>query len=324
VPPNESHVAIVVPDDFPTVFTGTPAAERLRALGDVRTFTERGADQEAELSRRIGDAQVVVSIRAHARITERVLAACPRVRLISVWGTGTDHIDLAACRGRGITVTNTPGVNAHAVAEHAMALMFAVMRQIPAMDAGVRAGHWPRATLVQLEGKTLGLVGLGAIGRRVAELAAPFGVRLVASTFGPDGGRASAVGARHISADDLLRESDIVSLHLRLSAETTGYIDRARLMSMKPTAYLINTARAGLVDRAALVDALRERRIAGAGLDVFHEEPIAPGDPLLSLPNVVMTPHNAGTTREVIDLGLRRAVENVERFLQGTPVNVVT
>jgi D-3-phosphoglycerate dehydrogenase len=316
-------VKIVVPDDFPSVLTGTAADERLRSLGDVATYTERGADHEDELIRRIGDADVVVNIRAHARVTKRVVTACPRLRLVSVWGTGTDHIDLTACRARGITVTNTPGVNAHAVAEHTMALMLAVMRRIPAMDADVRAGRWPRGMLVQLEGKTLGLIGLGAIGRRVAALAAAFGMRVLAATFGPDSGRAAAAGARHVTIEELLRESDVVSLHLRLSEKSASYLNRERLGLMKPTAYLINTARAGLVDRSALIDGLRDGRIAGAGLDVFHEEPIAPGDPLLALPNVVLTPHNAGTTQEVVDAGLRRAVENVERFLQGSPVNVV-
>ncbi len=178
--------------------------------------------------------------------------------------------------------------------------------------------------LVQLEGKTLGLIGLGAIGRRVAALALPFGMRLLGSTHGPDAGRAAAIGARHVPVETLLRESDIVSLHLRLSPETTGFLSRERLALMKPASYLINTARAGLVDRLALVEALREGRIAGAGLDVFHEEPIAPGDPLLTLPNVVLTPHDAGMTREVIDVGLRRAVENVEHFLEGRPTDVVT
>ena len=316
-------VSIVVPDDYPAVLSGTAAERQLRALGDVRVYTERGADQEAELIRRIGDAEVVVNIRAHARMSARVLSACERVRLISVWGTGTDHIDLAACRARGVTVTNTPGVNANAVAEHTMALMLAVTRRIPRLDADMRAGHWPRTMLVQLEGKTLGLVGLGAIGRRVAALAAPFGMQLLASTHGPDGGRAAAIGARHVPIETLLRESDVVSLHLRLSEETAGFLSRERLALMRPTAYLINTARAGLVDRNAFVDALRDGRIAGAGLDVFHEEPIAPGDPLLALPNVVLTPHDAGTTQEVIDVGLGRAVENVEHFLEGAPSDVV-
>lgn len=317
-------VSIVVPDDYPAVLSGTAAEDQLRALGDVRIFSERGADQEAELIRRIGEAEIVVNIRAHARITERVLASCTRVRLVSVWGTGTDHIDLSACRARGVTVTNTPGANANAVAEHTMALMLAVTRSIPRLDAEVRAAHWPRTMLVQLEGKTLGLVGLGAIGRRVASLAAPFGMRLLASTYGPDGARAATVGARHVSIETLLRESDIVSLHLRLSAETTGFLSRERLALMKPSAYLINTARAGLVDRAAFIEALQQGRIAGAGLDVFHEEPIAAGDPLLTLSNVVLTPHDAGMTQEVIDIGLRRAVENVEHFLEGRPTDVVT
>jgi D-3-phosphoglycerate dehydrogenase len=316
-------VKIVVPDDFPPALTGSPAEARLRAVGDVTVHTTRGADQEAELVRRVGDAEIVVNIRAHARFTDGVLAACPRLRLISIWGTGTDNVDLAACRARGVAVTNTPGVNAHAVAEHTLALMLAVTRRIPTMDRDVRAGQWPRGLLVQLEGKTLGLVGLGAIGSRVARLAGAFGLRLVASTYGPDNGRAAAVGARHVPLGELLKESDIVSLHLRLSSDTRGFLGRDHLALMKPTAFLVNTARGALIDKAALVEALREGRLAGAALDVFHEEPVPPDDPILSLPNVVLTPHNAGMTREVIDGGLVRAVENIERFLAGAPRDVV-
>jgi phosphoglycerate dehydrogenase-like enzyme len=314
---------IVVPDDFPPALTGSAAEPRLRSIGDVTVHTERGADQEAELIRRIGDAEVLINIRAHARFTDRVLAACPRLRLISIWGTGTDNVDLATCRARGVAVTNTPGVNAHAVAEHTIALMLAITRRIPAMDRDTRAGQWPRGLLVQLEGRTVGLIGLGAIGGRVAQLCAPFGVRLLAATYGPDAGRAAAAGARHVPVETLLRESDLVSLHLRLSADTQGYLGRDRLALMKPTAFLVNTARGGLVDKGALVDALREGRLAGAALDVFHEEPIPAGDPLLTLPNVVLTPHNGGMTREVIDAGLLRAVENIEHFLAGMPRDVV-
>jgi D-3-phosphoglycerate dehydrogenase / 2-oxoglutarate reductase len=307
--------SIVVPDDFPSVLTGSAAEAQLRALGSVTVFAERGAEDEAELIRRIGGARAVVNIRAYSKFTERVLAACPELRLISIWGTGTDNVDLAACRARQVGVANTPGVNAHAVAEHAMALMLSIARGIPALDAAVRAGQWPRRLLTQLEGRTLGLIGLGAIGRRVAELARPFGLRLLASTWGPDDGRAAAAGARHVPLDTLLRESDFVSLHLRLDAETKDLMGHAELALMKRSAFLINTARAGLVDREALVDALRHGRIAGAALDVFHQEPVAPDDPLLAFPNVVLTPHDAGMTEEVIDLGLRRAVENVAKFL---------
>ena len=306
---------IVVPDDFPNAISGTPAEQALRSLGDVTICTERGADQEAELIRRIRDADVVLNIRGYTRFTDNVIAACERLRLISIWGTGTDNVDFGSVRARGITVTNTPGVNAHAVAEHTIALMLAVARRIPSMDDGVRAGDWPRGQLVQLEGKTLGVIGLGAIGSRVARLAAAFGMTVLASTLGDDTGRSAAVGAAHVPLETLLTDSDFVSLHLRLSDKTVRHLDRARLALMKPSAFLINTARGGLVDRDALLEVLRESRIAGAGLDVFHEEPIRADDPLLRLPNVVLTPHNAGSTPEVIDRGLRQAVENIRTFL---------
>ena len=217
---------IVVPDDFPSVLTGTPAETQLRALSPtVRIFTERGADDEAELIRRIADAECVVNIRAHARFSERVVDACPNLRLISVWGTGTDHVDLTACARRAITVATTAGVNAHAVAEHTMALMLSITRRIPQLDARMRSGEWPRGLSAQLEGKTLGIVGLGAIGSRVAKLAQAFGMKILVMTAGADRGRAAALGARHVSLDELLRESDVVSLHLRLNDETRGMSD---------------------------------------------------------------------------------------------------
>jgi D-3-phosphoglycerate dehydrogenase len=307
---------IVVPDDYPPVLTGSPAEPKLRALGDVTIHVERGADQEAELTRRIADAEVVLNIRAHARFSASVLAGCPRLRLISVWGTGTDHIDLGACRSRGITIASTPGVNAHAVAEHTVALMLALLRRIPALDRDLRAGGWARDRLGQLEGKTVGIVGLGAIGTRVAELLAPFGVKLLAASWHADGGRAASLGARAVPVDELLRESDVVTLHLRVTPETTGVLGRDRLALMKPTAVLINTARGALVDSAALVDALASGRLAGAALDVFDHEPVPPDDPLLAQPNVVLTPHVAGMTREVIEGGLDLAVRNIQAFLE--------
>ncbi len=306
---------ISVPDDFPSVLTGSPAEAQLHALGDVALFTERGAEDEAELIRRVRGACAVINIRAYSKFTARVLGACPDLRIISIWGTGTDNVDLTACGARNVTVANTPGVNAHSVAEHTLALMLAVTRGIPAMDSAVRSGEWSRRLLTQLEGKTLGLVGLGAIGSRVAQLARPFGLRVLASTWGPDNGRAAMLGARHVPLEQLLRESDIVSLHMRLTTETQGIVGPAQLALMKPSAFLINTARAALVDRDAMLGSLQRGAIAGAGLDVFHQEPLAPDDPLLSLPNVVLTPHDSGMTPEVIELGLQRAVDNVRAFL---------
>jgi phosphoglycerate dehydrogenase-like enzyme len=314
---------IVVPDDFPPALTGSSAEGRLKGLGDLSIHTERGADREDELIRRIHDAEVVLNIRAHAHFTDRVLQHAPRLRLISIWGAGVDNVDLEAARRRGVTVTNTPAINADAVAEHTVALMLAVMRRIPALDRDVRAGQWPRGMLVQARGRVLGLVGLGAIGSRVAAIAGPLGMTVRAWTYRRDERRAAAAGTRPAELDALLRESDVVSLHLRLSAETRGFLDAARLALMKPTAFLVNTARGALVDKEALVAALRDGRLAGAALDVFHEEPVSAGDPLLALPNVVLTPHNAGMTREVIEAGLHRAVENIEHFVAGAPTDVV-
>ena len=314
---------LVVPDDFPSVFENSAAHERARKLGDVRVVTARGADDEAELIRRIGRARVAINIRAHARFSDAVFAACRELKLVSVWGTGTDNIDLESAGRRGITVCNTPGVNAFAVAEHAIALMLATGRKIPRIDREMRGGAWPREMLTQCLGKTLGVFGTGTIGARVITLGRAIGMDALAWSARGDEVRIRSLGARPAAKDDILREADFVSLNLRLTPETRGFLTRREFALMKKTAILVNTGRGALVEREALLDALRQGRIAGAGLDVFHEEPLKPDDPVLGLPNVVLSPHNAGQTPEVIRDGLLRAVANVESFLKGSPSDVV-
>lgn len=316
-------VTISVPDDFPSVFEGTPAHERARQLGEVRVHTARGVEEEAELIRRIDRARVAINIRAHARFTEGVFAACRKLKLVSIWGTGTDNIDLDAAGRHGVTVCNTPGVNARAVAEHALALMLTAARRIPRIDREMREGKWPREMLTQLLGKTLGVCGTGTIGARVIELGRAVGMRVLAWSLRGDPGPAAALGAKVVTKEELLREADVVSLHLRLIPETRGFLGRKEFSLMKRGALLVNTARGALVERDALLDALAQGKIAGAGLDVFHDEPLKAGDPLLKLDNVVLSPHNAGQTPEVIRDGLLRAVENIENFLKGQPTDVV-
>jgi len=314
---------IVIPDDFPSVFEGSPAHERAKKLADVTVFSERGADAEQELIRRIGRAEVAINIRAHARFSEAVFAACPALKMVCVWGTGTDNIDLNAAGMRGVTVCNTPGVNAFAVAEHALALMLAVARKVPTLDAEMRKGKWPRELHTQLVGKTLGVFGMGTIGARVAALGKGIGMNVLGwSALGQEA-RIRAAGATPATKEEILAKADVISLHVRLSTDTRGFIGRKELGMMKPTAILVNTGRGALVDLDALMGALKERKILGAGLDVFHQEPLAPDDPILSLPNVVLSPHNGGQTPEVIRDGLLRAVENVEHYLQGKPRDVV-
>jgi phosphoglycerate dehydrogenase-like enzyme len=314
---------IVAPDDFPSVFEGSAAHERAKRLGAVRVFTERGADQEAELIRRIGDAQASLNIRAHARFSDGVFAACPKLKIVSVWGTGTDNIDLHAAGMRGVTVCNTPGINAFAVAEHALTLMLTVGRRIVTLDAEMRQGRWPREMLTQSLGKTLGVFGMGAIGGRLATIAKGIGMHVLGWSALGDEGRIRKTGATPAAKEEILAKADVVSLHVRLTPETRGFLGKKELAMMKPGAILVNTGRGALVDREALLAALRDRRLLGAGLDVFHQEPLAPDDPILALPNVVLSPHNAGQTPEVIRDGLLAAVANIENYLQGKPGNLV-
>jgi phosphoglycerate dehydrogenase-like enzyme len=310
---------VVVPDDCPPVLARSPAFHTLRERASVDCF-ETLPGSEERLIERIRDAEIAINIRSSSKFTADVFERCRRLRLVSVWGTGTDNVDLAAAAKRGVTVTNTPGVAAFSVAEHALALMLAVARGIPTQDAAVRGGAWPRGQGVELRGKTLGIVGLGTIGRRFAELGRAIGMRVVAWTMHPD----ASLGIKLVELEELLRSSDVVSIHLRLSSETESMIGAREFRLMKPSAILVNTARGAIIDEAALLLALTTKRIAGAGLDVFDTEPLPAGHPLMVLQNVVLSPHSAGITPEALEAGLQMAVSNVWSFLDGKPVNLVT
>jgi D-3-phosphoglycerate dehydrogenase len=309
---------IAIPDDAPAVLRASAIWPALAARAEL-AYHNTLPGSEGRLVERIGAADVVLNIRATSKFTERVFAQCPRLRLISVWGTGTDHVDLAAAARHGITVTNTPGVSAISIAEHALALLLAVARRIPQLDAATRRGEWPRGQSIELHAKTCGVIGLGAVGRRFAHIAAGIGMRVIAWTMHPR----PEPGVEFVELEVLHRSSDVVSIHLRLSPATEGFIGPRQLALMKPTAILINTARGAIVDQTALIDALAAGRIAGAGLDVFSAEPLPPGHPLAQLPNVVITPHCAGITPEALEAGLRMAVENIWEFLAGRPAHVV-
>jgi len=309
---------IVVPDDAPAVLGRSAALDRLRALGEVRYFDSlpQGA---AELVERIRNADVVVNIRSSCMFTREVFAACPGLRLLSIWGTGTDNVDLAAAQDRGVTVTNTPGVAASSVAEHALALLLTVAHRIVQQDSAVRAGTWPRGDAGLLQGKIVGVVGLGAIGRRFAELSRGIGMRVLAWSFHPK----AIDGIELVSLETLLSTSDVVSLHVRLSDKTERMIGQREFERMKPGAILINTARGAIVDEAAVIQALSTGKLSGAGLDVFTTEPLPPAHPFTKAPNVVLTPHSAGITPEALEAGLQLVVSNIASFLAGSPTHVV-
>ena len=312
-------INIVVPDDYPIVMASCNAYRR---LVDEHPLTHHATlpGSEDVLVERIRDFEAVINIRSSTKFTDRVFAACPRMKILSIWGTGTDNVDLKAAQKYGVTVTNTPGVAAISIAEHALMLTLAVARRVVPLHRQVVNGEWPRGQSVQLRGKTLGIIGLGAIGRQFAKLGEAIGMRVIAWTMHPD----PRLGFELVERDELLRESDVISVHLRLSSETTGFLGLREFDLMKPAAILINTARGPIVEEAALIEAIRSRRIAGAGLDVFDVEPLPPGHPLTQLDNVVVTPHCAGVTPEVLEAGLALAIANVESFVLGTPRHIVS
>lgn len=309
---------IVIPDDYPAVMGTSAAYRRFTANGAV-TYYDSLPDSDNALIDRIREFEIVINIRSSTKFTERVFEACPRMQLLSIWGTGTDNVDLAAAQRHGVMVTNTPAVAAVSIAEHALMLTLAVARRVVSLHQQVVGGLWPRGQMIQLRGKTLGVIGLGAIGREFARLGEALGMRVITWTMHPDPRR----GFQHVELETLLRDSDVVSLHLRLSPDTTGFLAEREFALMKRSAVFINTARGPIVHEAALLDALASRRIAGAGLDVFDVEPLPAGHPLTQLDNVVLTPHCAGVTPEVLEAGLALAIGNVERFLAGAPANVV-
>jgi D-3-phosphoglycerate dehydrogenase len=249
--------------------------------------------------------------------SERVFAALPGLRLVSRCGVGCDSVDLPAAERHGVVVTITPHGNYGAVAEHALALLLALTRSIVATDREVHRGVWQKTALVPVRGKTLGLVGIGRIGRAVAVRAAALGMHVMGADPVVSHDHARAHGIELTSLDELLARSDFISLHAPLTPETKGLINRAALAKMKPGAFLVNTARGGLVVEPDVVDALRSGRLAGAGLDVLVDEPPRSDNPLLALDNVVITPHLAASDVRAMEDMVVAAAQNIVDFFNG-------
>ncbi|MBM4330221.1 MAG: D-2-hydroxyacid dehydrogenase family protein [Deltaproteobacteria bacterium] len=313
---------VIVPDDFPSILSGTESLQRLRQFAEVIVYTEKASSPE-ELQQRLKGAGVAINIRAYSKFTEPLLRSCPQLKLIAVLGIGTDNVDLTAASRLGIKVSNTPGFSAVSVAEHTLALMMAAARKIPAHEQELRNGRWTRLPMTQLHGKTLGIVGLGNIGRQLASLARGIGMNIMAWTLNPSPDRAAEAGVQFVEFDQLLSQSDVIAITIRASEKTRNLISRQALARVKPSCILVNTARASIVDTAAMIEFLQTGKLAAAALDVYDQEPLPPADPLLSLANVVLSPHNAGMTAEAIEKGNQMVVDNVIAFLQGRLINLV-
>lgn len=269
-------------------------------------------DPDVPLERQVESASALIP--SMGRITASVIDAAPRLKLIVQFGAGLDGVDRAAAEARGIPVRNVPGANAQAVAELTLFLMLALARKLPLHGRSLEARTVGDPPGVELAGKTLGIVGLGATGKALARIARGVGMDVIAVTRRPAEDYVSWLSTPD-GLDALLERSDFVSLHVPTTADTRGMIDAARLARMKQTAFLINVGRGDLVVREALVDALRARRIAGAGLDVYWEEPPDPADPLFAMDNVVATPHLGGLTHEAMSRIADRVVEILKESL---------
>lgn len=277
-----------------------------------------------ELQERLGDAEGIFTLLT-VPVDRALLGRAPRLRVVSNMAVGVDNVDLAACTQRGIPVGHTPGVLTEGTADLAMALLLAVARRLPEASRDAREGHWttwrPAGWLgIDLNGATLGIVGLGKIGTAVAERAKAFGLRLVYANRSPKPDVAASLGAQQLPLVELLRQSDFVSLHVPLTDETRGLIGEEQLRAMKETAILINTARGPVVETKALIRALREGWIAAAGLDVTDPEPLPAGHPLYDLDNCLVLPHIGSATHHTRRRMAELAAANLLAGLEGQPL----
>jgi glycerate dehydrogenase len=285
------------------------------------------ATQQGEVAERLAGATIAITNKVPVRAAD--IAKLPHLKMIAVAATGTDNVDLAACRERGIVVSNIRNYSLVSVPEHVFTLILALRRNLRAYCADVDAGLWQKSStfclfdhpIGDLAGSKLGIVGYGALGHKVAQLGRAFGMQVCVASRTP----VSDPDVTNLPLDDLLRTCDVVSLHLPLNDQTRNMIGARELEMMKPAALLINTARGGLVDEAALAQALTNGVIGGAGFDVLSKEPPAPDNPLLGLrlPNFILTPHVAWASTGAMQTLANMLVDNIEAFVAGEPLNVV-
>ena len=311
--------------DHPSLDLGDLDLATLRALFAELVLHERSAPEQ--VAARLQGAQVAISNKVH--LDAATFAACPELKLVLIAATGTNNVDLAAARAHGVTVCNCQGYGTPSVAQHTLLLLLALATALPDYQAAVRAGRWQQASqfclldfpIVELEGKTLGLLGHGELGSAVAQLARAFGMHVL---LGQLPGRPAVDG--RLPLDELLPQVDALTLHCPLTEQTRNLIGARELALLKPGAFLINTARGGLVDEQALADALRAGRLGGAATDVLSVEPPKDGNPLLAadVPRLIVTPHSAWGSREARQRIVGQLAENAAAFLAGEPMRVVS
>ena len=314
-------VRIAVLDDYQGIALSRGGWERLPADSHIEAFRDHISDEDA-LVRRLEPFEVIVAMRERTAFPRSLLERLPNLKLLVTTGMRNAAFDMAAAMDRGIVVCGTGG-QATPTAELTWGLIIGCVRHIAEEDRATRAGRWQTTIGPTLHGATLGCLGLGNLGSQVAKVGLAFGMNVIAWSQNLTAERAAQVGAKLVNKDELFSRADVVTIHLVLSDRTRGLVGARELGLMKPTAFLVNTSRGPIVDEAALIAALRERRIAGAGLDVFDPEPLPPDHPFLTLDNTLITPHLGYVTLETYDRFYGEAVEDVLGWLNGSPMRVV-
>jgi phosphoglycerate dehydrogenase-like enzyme len=313
---------IAVLDDYQYVAATYADWSRLPRAVEVVEFSDH-VDDLATLVRRLSPFDVIVAMRERTPFPRGLLERLPNLKLLITTGAANKSIDVAAAAEHGITVCGT-GAHPPGTAELTWALILAVARHIPQEDASVRAGGWQQTVGLDLAGSTLGVIGLGRLGSRVARIGQAFEMDVVAWSANLTDERAAEVGVRRMSKEGLLSTSDVVTIHLQLSDRTRGLIGRGELSRMKPNSILVNTSRGPIVDEHALIEALRGGAIHGAGLDVFDQEPLPRHHPLREMRRGVLTPHLGYVTEKTYEVFYRDAVDDVAAWLAGEPIRVIT
>jgi phosphoglycerate dehydrogenase-like enzyme len=314
-------VKIAVLDDYQNAARRMADWDILPDTTELTIFNDHRADHTA-LVERLHEFTVICAMRERTPFPRELLQQLPNLKLLLTGGMKNASIDVRAANQLGITVcgTRSPG---HATAELTWGLILALMRHIPLEDRKTRAGHWQTTLGNDLHAKTLGVIGLGRLGSRVTTVAKAFGMNVIAWSQNLNDARAAEVGVERVTKEELLSRADIITIHLRLSDRTRGLIGSRELQRMKPTAYLINTSRGPIVDEAALIEALRNNRIGGAGLDVYDIEPMPADHVLFDLDNVVLTPHLGFVTEETYKVFYGEMLEAIMAYLNGSPIRVI-
>ena len=317
--PELSRLAIL--DDYQGVARALGPWERLPDGLRIEVFRDTVSDPDA-LAERLRPFDALVIMRERTPFPRALIERLPNLRLLVTTGMRNRSVDVAACAEAGVTVCGTPGFGNPTV-DLTWGLILSLARRIPEQERALREGRWQVALGTGLEGKTLGVLGLGNLGARVARVGAALGMRLVAWSPNLTDERAAEVGATKVDKAALMAEADVLTLHIVLSDRSRGIVGAEDIARMKPGAVIVNTSRGPLIDQPALVAALKEGRIAGAGLDVYDQEPLPPEHPILSAPNTVLTPHLGYVTEENYRVYFQGAVEAMEGYLKGNPVRVL-